>query len=109
MIKNKNVVFGVILFLLIIVAAYLIFSIDGKKNSTDKKRFPSCSEYHTINCYNIETGEIEKESIPCSNDSDCSKEKMKSYCGSLQVSLLECYNVEYFCDNDGHCKGCACS
>ena len=43
--------------------------------------------------------------IPCSDDNDCSFEKMSSFCNPDTYGLLECPNARYSCGDDGYCKG----
>ena len=49
-----------------------------------------------------------KESIPCSNDKDCSPENMRKYCDSGFPNLLKCIGAKYYCGDDRKCRGYDC-
>ena len=56
-----------------------------------------------------ESGKLEdiiqfsKESIPCSNNKDCSVENMEKYCNPGFPILLRCSKARYYCGSNGKC------
>ena len=75
-------------------------------------KYSECEAQYTIHCSKFIEEEKKvittKENMPCSNDNDCSYEKMKSNCNPDSPSLLLCIGAKYYCGSDGYCKGCDC-
>lgn len=70
-----------------------------------------CSSHYTITCYGADESQINrtiKQGIPCSNDGDCSIEKMNKACRPGQADMLLCAGAQYYCGDQGACQGCDC-
>ncbi|MCK5466340.1 hypothetical protein KAI56_02465 [Candidatus Parcubacteria bacterium] len=94
----------IILFIISIGSLFLIYDLNKKSNS------------YIVPCTIIERGDngligrVEKsrDSIPCSDDSDCNSEKMMEYCNPGFPDLLKCIGAKYYCGKDGKCRGYNC-
>ena len=79
---------------------------------TTNLKYSLCSDHYTVDCWQpSETQEsnlLIKEHIPCSNNRDCSFEKMKDFCSPGFPRLLKCAGARYYCGDDRYCKGCVC-
>ena len=69
--------------------------------------YPFCFYHYTVHCW-YESKLITEEYVPCSNNDDCSIEKMQDFCSPGHPSLLKCAGARYYCGNEGYCKGCDC-
>ena len=68
-----------------------------------------CSSDYTISCYANAGQKIIKlteESIPCSNDDDCSLINIDHFCNPNFPNVLKCSGEIYYCGNDNTCKRC---
>ena len=66
-----------------------------------------CSEPYVVTCYDSESNNMTKESIPCINNESCSQANMYNFCKPGYANVLECFNTIHYCE-DGVCKGCNC-
>ena len=102
MAKTKLLYLGVGIFVALFV---LVFT-------TNLKYFFLCSNHFIVDCWQEsktqESNPIIKELIPCSNNEDCSIEKMQDFCSPGHPNLLKCAGARYYCEDDGYCKGCDC-
>ncbi|MCK5490466.1 MAG: hypothetical protein KAI67_01350 [Candidatus Pacebacteria bacterium] len=97
---NKIVV--IILFIVSIIGLFLVYDSIQKEES------------QIVKCFIIkEDGkfkktELLKDSILCSENSDCSVEKMDESCSpGFRLPLL-CIGVKYYCSNDKKCREYSC-
>ena len=110
---NKKIIyFSVGIFITLFV---LVFT-------TNLKYFFLCSDHFIVECWR-EPGlrliqispppSTTEEYIPCSNNNDCSVERMQNFCSpghpNLLKCALKCAGARYYCGDDGYCKGCVCS
>jgi hypothetical protein len=105
MARNKKIIILGIGILLIILLP-LVFTTDLK--------YYLCSGHYMVECWQVlknqEPGSltIVKEHILCSDNKDCSFEKMEDFCSPGHPNLLRCADAKYYCGDDGYCKGCVC-
>lgn len=97
----------------IIIAILFVGILVGFIIRDDIKRNNSAIIHCDMSVYD-ENGEIEsiiesaKESIPCSNNKDCSSENMRKYCDPGFPALLKCVGAKYYCGDDSKCRGYDC-
>ncbi len=109
MARNKKIIILGIGILLIILLALV---------SVTNLKYSLCSGYYKVNCWQVQVSKtqtqepgslkIVKEHIPCSDNKDCSFEKMEDFCSPGRPNLLKCVGARYYCGKDGYCKGCVC-
>ena len=94
----------IILFSILVGSLFLIYDLNKKSDSY----VVSCIIIERNDNGLIEGVEKSKDSILCSNDSDCNSEKMMEYCNPGFPDLLKCVGARYYCDKDGKCRGYNC-
>ena len=97
MAKTKLLYLGIGIFVALFV---LLFA-------TDLLNYPLCSDRYPVHYWH-KSKLITEEHIPCSNNEDCSIEKMQDFCSPGHPSLLKCAGARYYCGSEGYCIGCDC-